>query len=220
MTLQTIELRSKPDGYYSNCRQEMFSYIPQNVKRTLEFGCADGRFSDSIKVQYGAECWGVEIDEEAARTASKKLDKVIHSDANKSVEQIPDDYFDCIIFNDILEHLIDPFSLLKSIRTKLTTGGVVVASIPNVRYWSNLKGLVLHGNWNYSNTGILDKTHLRFFTYKSLLSLFTSLEYEILKIEGIRPTRSRSLKICNFLFLNKLWDSKYHQFACVVKPLR
>jgi 2-polyprenyl-3-methyl-5-hydroxy-6-metoxy-1,4-benzoquinol methylase len=218
MTPSITDLKHKPDGYYDYDAAPMLNYIPPAVRRVLEFGCAKGNFSALIKQRFGADCWGVEICREAARMASQKLDRVICGDATESLPQLPNHYFDCIVFNDVLEHLVDPFSLLIAVKEKLTENGVVVASIPNVRYWKNLKKLVLHGRWDYEDAGILDKTHLRFFTYKSLVTIFAQLEYEVCRIEGMRPTSSRSFRRWNFLSFNRLWDARYMQFACVVRP--
>lgn len=204
--------------YYQNDRRNMLKYIRAGVKTTLEFGCGCGNFSRLIKDKYNAECWGVEIDAKAAQKASAILDKVINVDAHQAIDLLPDNYFDCIIFNDVLEHFADPYSLLTKIKSKLKDNAEVVASIPNVRFWRILKALVLQGRWDYTDSGILDRTHLRFFTYNSLVKMFDELDYELLTIEGIKPTASKSFKIVNAIFFNKLKDAKFRQFACVAKP--
>ncbi len=209
---------NKPSGYFSSDREDMLKYIPQDIKTSLEFGCGYGGFSALLKNRFYAESWAVEINEEAAREAAKKLDKVINSDATKSLNDIPEQYFDCIILFDILEQLVDPYSLLLALKTKLTSKGVIIASIPNVRYYRTLTQLVIHGNWDYKDHGILDKTHLRFFTYKSIVKMLNRLDYKILKMEGIHPTSSRTFKILNIILLNYLSDVMYKHFAFVVRP--
>ena len=218
MTTDVTRLPDKPAEYYENPRREMLNYIPQGTKTTLEFGCGSGNFSKLIKTEHRAECWGVEVHPHYAGMASEKLDKVINAEAHQALNQIPENYFDCIIFNDVLEHLQDPYSLLRNVKTKLRQHGVVVASVPNVRFWSNLKALAINGTWDYSETGRLDKTHLRFFTYNSLTKMFRQLDYDIVTVEGIGHTHSTTFKILNFLLLNKLEDAGYRQFACVIKP--
>ncbi len=197
----------------------MLKYIPENVEKTLEFGCGYGFFSKLVKDTFNAECWAVEINDKAAQIASENLDKVIKCDANKSLKKLPENYFDCVILNDVLGCIADPFYLLENIKEKLTSKGVVVASIPNVRYWRNLRALVWRGEWDYRELGILDSAHVRFYTYKSLIKMFQKLGYEIITIEGIHPTRNKKFKVLNFLLWNKLWDAKYSQFACVIKPV-
>ncbi len=208
--------------YYENRREPMLNYIPAQVKKTLELGCANGNFSELIKTGFDAECWGVELDSNAAEIAASKLHKVINGDVNQVLKDVPDGYFDCVICNDILEHLVDPYTLLVELKKKLTTDGVVVISLPNVRYCRNLFELVFRGNWDYKAKGILDKTHLRFFTYNSLVKVFPQLGYELLIIEGLEPERNIktiAVKILNLLFLNKFKDIVYHHFACVIKPV-
>ncbi len=218
MSVVLDNLSNKPTGYYESNREDMLKYIPQGTKTSLEFGCGFGGFSALVKERFDAEAWAVEIDKEAAQEAVKRLDKVINSDATESLKDIPENYFDCIIFFDILEHLVDPYSLLCATKTKLTKNGVIVVSIPNIRYYRTLVSLVIHGNWDYKDQGVLDKTHLRFFTRKSILKMFSNLGFEILTIEGIHPTHSRNFRIINFLLCNVLADVRYLHYVAVVKP--
>jgi len=209
---------SKPDHYYQATRDKMLKYIPCDVKKTLEIGCGYGYFSKLIKDTFNAESWAIEINEKAAQIACESLDNVIRGDANKSIGQLPDNYFDCVILNDVMGCIADPFSLLENIKRKLTGKGAIVASIPNVRYWRTLRALVFRGQWDYREFGILDTAHVRFYTYKSLIKMFGELGYETIIMEGINPTRNKKFKVVNFLLWNTLWDAKYSQFACVIKP--
>lgn len=220
MNANLTNLPNKPIGYYESTREDMVKYIPQDTKTTLEFGCGFGGFSALLKERFDAETWAVEIDKTAAQEAAKKLDRVINADALESLHKIPNNYFDCIIFFDILEHLVDPYSLLSAVKTKLTKDGVIVASIPNVRFYRNMVDFLIHGNWDYKDKGVLDKTHLRFFTYKSIIKMFSQLGFEVLAVECINPTSSRNFKVLNWLLFNKISDARYAQYACVVKPLR
>ena len=213
-----VNLLNKPPGYYQSNREDMLKYVPPGTKTSLEFGCGYGGFSALVKDKFDAETWAVEINEEAAHEAEKTLDKVINNDAAKSLDDIPENYFDCIILFDILEHLLDPSALLSALKNKLSTKGVIVASIPNIRYYRTFFDLVIHGNWDYKDHGILDRTHLRFFTYKSIVKMLNLLDFEILVLEGIHPTSSRTFKVLNVFLLNFLADIRYKHFAIVVKP--
>jgi 2-polyprenyl-3-methyl-5-hydroxy-6-metoxy-1,4-benzoquinol methylase len=132
--------------------------------------------------------------------------------------------FDCIILNDVLEHLVDPFEALLYCRELLNSQGRVVASIPNVRYFDNIWNLLVHKNWEYTDWGILDKTHLRFFTKRSILSTFSDLDYDIETIDGINPLpvlhphHVKRFRLLNRILWNKLEDMNYLQFAVVVSP--
>lgn len=213
------ESKTEPvSGYYENPRQEMLKFVPLKAKTTLEFGCGCGNFSELIKNKYDSECWGVEMNSQAAKTASEKLHRVINENAHQSLSQIPEKYFDCIIFNDVLEHMADPYSLLIGVKSKLKPSGVIIASIPNVRFWRNLKQFAVYGKWEYKDTGVLDKTHLRFFTYSSLVKMFNQLDYDLLTIEGLRPIKSIAFSIMNMCVFNRFKDAKFRQFACVARP--
>jgi 2-polyprenyl-3-methyl-5-hydroxy-6-metoxy-1,4-benzoquinol methylase len=207
---------SKPEHYYQNPREDMLDFIPKGMKKTLEFGCGQGNFSALLKDRLGAETWAVEIDEESARQASGKLHKVINADAYKAIDELPEKYFDCIICFDFLEHLVDPYTLLTLLKTKLATGGVIITSIPNIRYYTVFKNFVLHGNWDYTSQGIMDKTHLRFFTYKSIVKTFKELGFEIVLMKGIHPTSSLTCKIFQLLTFGFFSDIKYKHFVNVI----
>ena len=210
---------TKPDHYYEATRDKMLKYIPKDVEKTLEIGCGYGYFSKLVKDTFNTESWAVEINDKAAQIASESLDNVITGDAIESLEKLPENYFDCVILNDVMSCIADPFYLLKNLKKKLTSKGVIVASIPNVRHWRNLRALVWRGEWDYRELGILDTAHVRFYTYKSLVKMFGELGYEIITMEGINATRSKKFKIINFLLWNQMWAAKYSQFASVIKPV-
>lgn len=209
---------TKPSGYYDSQREDMLKYIPEDIKTSLEIGCGSGGFLSLVKQRFNAETWAIEIDEEIAEQAAKRIDKVIIGDAIVSLGEIPDKFFDCIILFDILEHLPDPESLLYALKTKLSGDGVIVASIPNIRYYRTFVQLIVHGNWDYTDQGILDRTHLRFYTHKSIIKMFNELEFEILRMEGIHPTSSRTYKIFNAILLNSFADVRYKHFVIVARP--
>lgn len=208
----------KTDGYYIQTRHEMLKFIPQNAGKILDVGCGEGQFGFQLKQLLNAEVWGMELDEKSAKVAESRIDKVLIGDLTLKIDSLPNEYFDCIIFNDILEHLVDPYNTLLNIKQKLNTNGVVVSSIPNVRYISNLKKLLFDKDWKYEDEGILDKTHLRFFTKKSIIDMFELLGFNIIQMEGINPSKSKNLKIANFLLMGNLEDAKYLQYASVTKP--
>lgn len=213
-----MENSQKTNQYYSYKRPEMLGFIPSGVKKVLDVGCGEGSFSLSVKNKFNAEVWGIEINPKAAEIAQKNIDKVLVGDAIKIINDIPNSYFDCIVFNDVLEHMIDPYTVLEKMKTKLTNEGVIVCSIPNVRHISVLKKLFIDGQWTYEDAGILDKTHLRFFTKKSIIDMFEKLGYQIVKIEGINQTNWWKSFLIDLMTLGLATDIKYTQFACVVKP--
>jgi len=215
-----MHLSSKSEDYYQSTREDMLQFIPAGTRRTLELGCGEGNFSALLKERLDAETWAVEINEQCARKAATKLYKVVNDDVFNCLAELPEEYFDCIICFDFLEHLVDPYSLLTSLKAKLTRDGVIITSIPNIRYYSVFRDFVLHGNWDYKSQGIMDKTHLRFFTYKSITKMFKQLDFEILLTKGIHPTSSRTCKLMQLFTFGIFSDIRYKHFVSVVKPKR
>lgn len=205
--------------YFNDPRAEMLKYIPTSTKKVLDIGCANGMFSSLIKEKLGAEAWGVELNEEAAESASQKLDKVLVGDVYEALDKLPENFFDCIIFNDVLEHLVDPYTLIRRIKRNISKNGVVVASIPNIRHAPILLKLVLGGDWKYQEWGVLDKTHLRFFTRKSIERMFIEQGYSLLKVDGINRSQSFRGRAISKVLIGPLKDFKYIQFACLATPI-
>ncbi len=209
--------RRKGEGYYDNVRPEMHPYVPAQTRRLLEFGCGEGRFGAAIKAKLGCEVWGAELSPIAAAEASSRLDRVLCGDCQQLASGLPDGYFDCVVFNDVLEHLVDPYGLLATIKRKLVPNGAVVASIPNVFHWSVVKGLMIHRDWRYEDVGVMDKTHLRFFTKKSIVRMFETLGYRVERIDGIHPLPSWKLRTFNALTFGLLDEARYLQYACLAR---
>ena len=110
-----MDYESKPEGYYDNIRHEMIKYLPQNPKRIIDIGCGNGAFAEVLKEQTGAEVWGIEYMDDEAQVAMKRLDKAFSGKCEDYLDQLPDDYFDVVYFNDVLEHLVDPYMVLDKI---------------------------------------------------------------------------------------------------------
>jgi len=207
------------NGYYSDPRYEMIDYVPITGNKILDVGCGQGEFGRTLKQCRTVEVWGVEIIPEIASKAKVILDSVVVGNIEESQAMLPNYYFNCIVCNDVLEHLKDPWKVLVLLREKLAPGGCVVASIPNVRYFPNIKDLLLEGKWKYVNSGIIDITHLRFFTKSSIKEMYDISGYAIKKIEGIRKRRmSWKYELLNTLTLCKLNDMRYERFAVVAIP--
>jgi 2-polyprenyl-3-methyl-5-hydroxy-6-metoxy-1,4-benzoquinol methylase len=211
------------DSYSQKERHEMLNYIPQNANNILDVGCAVGRFGQLLKEDRCVQVWGVELNEHAASIAAQKLDKVICGSFDKNLN-LPYGKFDCIVFNDVLEHLVDPYNALIYSKELLRNGGTIIASIPNIRYFDNTWKFLVEKDWKYTEHGILDRTHLRFFTRKSILSTFDALGYSVNSIEGINPLEKEhphqlmKFRLLNLLFCNYIEDMRYLQFAVVAQP--
>lgn len=193
--------------------------------RVLEVGCGAGNFRKNFLSNN--EYWGVEPHSDAALAASKVLDKVLVGTYSQVIDLLPDDYFECVVCCDVIEHMENPDFFLSSIKKKIRPNGYLVGSIPNVRYITNLYKLLFEKDWKYSESGTLDRTHLRFFTEKSLKRLFYDAGYEIDIFVGINPiTISRRtwayffFTVISTIFCNLVWkDSKFFQLGFRIKPI-
>ena len=209
-------------GYHSHPRPQMRAYVPQDARVILDVGCGDGSFGAGLRDErrtagHELELWGLELDPQAAARAVERLDHVLAGSANERVAELPAAYFDCVVLNDILEHLAWPEELLRDLRRVLKPGGILVASIPNVRHFFNVWDLVVRGDWEYRDEGIRDRTHLRFFTRSSMCGLFARGGFRLRRQEGLNPTSSWRFRACNLLCLGRLGDMRYLQFACVAE---
>ncbi len=167
-------------------RPDIVRLVHPSAKRVLDVGCSTGVLGGQVKELTGAYVVGVELSETMANEAAKYLDEVYIGDATELIVNGFSDgsKFDTIIFSDLLEHLIDPWSTLNTATKYLDHHGVVIASIPNIRHISTLCNLVFKGYWPYQDRGIHDKTHLRFFTKKNIVELFegANLKLEVVKV--------------------------------------
>jgi 2-polyprenyl-3-methyl-5-hydroxy-6-metoxy-1,4-benzoquinol methylase len=151
--------------------------VPESSS-VLEFGCATGYMSDVLTRRKGCRVTGIELDPEAAAEASSYCERVIVGDAETLdlEEHLGDERFEAVLFADVLEHLREPGRLLRRVRPFVAQEGVVIASIPNVAHASVRRSL-LAGRFRYRARGLLDETHLRFFTRDSIRDLFEENGY-------------------------------------------
>lgn len=204
--------------YYSNVRNEMLRFIPHDASRILEIGCAAGNFGASIKARNNAEVWGIELDPAAGQIAAKQLDNVLIGSVPSVLGALPEKHFDCVVCNDVLEHIADPASVLDALRRVMLPNALIVGSIPNIRYFPVLLDLVWNAEWRYVDSGVLDRTHLRFFTGKSLKRFLQDAGYTPLTIEGINPTPSIRARLLRLVTLGKFRDCQFLQYAFVARP--
>ncbi|NPV00499.1 MAG: class I SAM-dependent methyltransferase [Brevinematales bacterium] len=212
-------LSQKAENYFMGTRPEMIEFVPSECKRVLEVGCGQGAFGAYIKERNKAEVWGAELMDDQAKVAATRLDKVITGDFVQNIKKLPKSYFDCVIFNDSLEHLTDHYLVLQELKKNLIPGGFIAGSIPNFRFYRNIKEILFKKEFQYISAGILDYTHYRFFTKKSIIRTFNECGYEIVNLKGINEDRNKKLKILNFLLFGFLSDMKYVQFGVTAKAI-
>ncbi|MEI7640226.1 MAG: class I SAM-dependent methyltransferase [bacterium] len=208
---------TKHRNYYKSNREEMLEFVPNTAKAILDIGCSEGNFGRLLKQRNNAIIYGVEIDNASYKKAKNKLDKVYLGGVEENLKKIPKKYFDCIVFNDVLEHLKNPDAVVQSIKTKLKKGGSIVVSLPNIRNFKILKQIIFEKDFKYTTDGILDKTHLRFFTYKSMRYFFENNGLIVIKEKGIGKSKNFIFNLVNFLTFGFFTDSLYNQFAFSLK---
>ncbi len=181
-----MEKKINTSYYYRFSRPDLQSLVPSDAQSILDIGCGNGMVGGALKNRQQCRVVGIELSKPAAREAKKILDKVITGNVEKysTLLQLQDESFDCIILGDILEHLNEPVQLINQLKRFLRPNGCLVLSIPNIGHWSIWQGL-LAGEWQYSDAGLLDKSHLRFFTRKSIIRFLTDAEYEISELKGV-----------------------------------
>jgi len=212
---------SNTKKYYRFERREVLSLLPNRYSKVLEIGCGEGAFRENLDQEN--EYWGIEPVESIAKIAKDKLDKVFVGDYQSAERAIPDNYFDLVICNDVIEHMSDYGKFLQSIKSKINKDGCLVASVPNVRYIRNLRDLLIKKDWRYTHEGILDRTHLRFFTKKSLIRTLSNNSFSIDRIVGINPYLPKSLlkravySVAVYLFGT---DTRYLQFGVRIRNMR
>ncbi len=210
---------SGEDIYYSQSRPEMLRFIPPSTGRLMDIGCSEGRFGAAVKKALpNCETWGVEANPQAAAEAATRNDKVLQGLIGE-VEGVPEGYFDVVTMNDVLEHIPYSEPVLAIVKRLLRPGGRLVLSLPNVRYYLNVRDLVFRKDWEYQDYGILDRTHFRFFTQKSAARLLTESGYRLVEEAGLNPPRLKLHYRVLFALAPGLFEGmRYPQFALVAEP--
>jgi 2-polyprenyl-3-methyl-5-hydroxy-6-metoxy-1,4-benzoquinol methylase len=189
---------TKPLHYFDQVREDVLALVPVGTRRLLDVGCAAGATAAVAKERFAIpEVWGIEGDPEAAGRAALRLDRVLEGDVETLDVPAPPGHFDCILCADILEHTRDPWTLLRGLRPLLAPRGALIVSLPNLRHVRPL-ALLLLDRFEYEAEGILDRTHLRFFTPRTMRAL---LEGAGFSIERVSANYSRSWRHDAAVFL-------------------
>lgn len=170
---------------YGNCyesgRTDLMAHVPLEAKDILDIGSAGGGLGGLLKKRQSCVVTGVDIDKELIKIARDKLDDVMHGDIEDLVDKGVLGIYDCIICGDVLEHLNNPWKVVKGLKSHLRKGGLFIASSPNIANWAIIQEM-LQGEWSYVPFSILSGTHIRFFTRKTFLELFEDSGYTIREV--------------------------------------
>lgn len=209
----------KQDSYFADVRREIEPLLPAHAARVLEIGCGAGATLAWLKSRGACESTtGVEMFESAAAVARTRVDRVIVANAEQWINE-PGDIgaFDLVLCLDVLEHMVDPWAFVAQLERLIAPGGHLVCSIPNVRYYKVLRDLVFKGQWRYREDGILDRTHLRFFTRESALQLASTPRLKLLDWRAHMRSRKLGTRVINALTLGLLRDLLAMQYLTVAQ---
>lgn len=197
--------------YFANCRKEILPALPESISSILEVGCGSGATLSWIATEWNVQrTVGLELDPSATKAAvARGLDARIQNIEEMTHEEIADlGKFDVVLALDVLEHLRDPWSFLRRLAGCIVEGGTFIATIPNVRHTSVIGNLLFRGEWHYEESGILDKTHLRFFTRKSAVELVAG-EFSSVITMPIFVGRNRQINKATFSLLEDFLALQY-----------
>jgi 2-polyprenyl-3-methyl-5-hydroxy-6-metoxy-1,4-benzoquinol methylase len=171
--------------YYSWVRWDIIGIIPEGNHKILDVGCGAGNTLIKLKESHKAqEIYGIELNEEIVQEHIKDINHVFVGDIEQIEPPFPEDFFDYIIFADVFEHLTEPEKVLKKYTKYLNKNGVIIASIPNIKHYSILFDLIVRDKFEYKDAGIMDRTHLRFFTRKEIINMFERVNMRVTTIRS------------------------------------
>jgi len=175
----------KKEWYYAFVRKDIASLLPAHSARVLEVGCGGGGTLAWLK-NSGHASWtaGIELSSEAAGIARSRIDLLHEGDVDQNLGKFEPGSLDLILCLDVLEHLVDPWVTLQRLQSLLRPGGNMIVSLPNVRHHSIVLPLLFSGRWQYAEAGIMDRTHLRFFSHAGAVDL--------LHQAGLKPAAEHS----------------------------
>jgi 2-polyprenyl-3-methyl-5-hydroxy-6-metoxy-1,4-benzoquinol methylase len=210
-----IDYGQKAEDYFAHARTEIAPLLPAHGDlRVLEVGCGDGSTLAWLKrdghCAYGV---GIELHTPAAALARSHCDRVIVGDAEWLLDQAFEcGPFDLVLCLDVLEHMVDPWQFLRRLGKALQPGAQVIASVPNVRHYKVSLPLLFNGRFEYETQGVLDQTHLRFFTRHSASRLLSKAPYRLTALRPSRPPAGSPSWIAHVASLGLLGDLFAVQF--------
>jgi 2-polyprenyl-3-methyl-5-hydroxy-6-metoxy-1,4-benzoquinol methylase len=183
MDLTTPTFGGEVHPAYANPRDEVTVLIPSAARRVLDVGCSTGEMGAALKAR-GHHVTGVELDPELAAAARPRLDGLVEGDVESLARDgtVIGDPFDCVVFADVLEHLRDPWAVVRWGAAQVAPGGCLVISVPNVRHAKTFWTLAVRRRWPYDPVGIFDRTHLRFFARRNLPELVAGTGFEVAEV--------------------------------------
>lgn len=162
---------------YGGLNEAVLRQVPPQINRLLDLGCGVGSMGKCLKERTGCRVVGITISPEEARIAAESLDEVLVADLDQfQFSQLG--LFDCVLCSHVLEHLREPGRVLVELRDHLAPDSLLIAALPNVLYWKQ-RWEFLRGRFRYTDGGLMDRTHCRFFDWHTARELFNSSGYAV-----------------------------------------
>jgi 2-polyprenyl-3-methyl-5-hydroxy-6-metoxy-1,4-benzoquinol methylase len=217
--------------YFDNVNPTILQFVQSDMLKICEFGCGGGALAAAIRKKNSDPIYyvGLELDDAAIVRAKPHLDLAIQCnldfipswESNDIISQsLPNEYFDCIIFGDVLEHLREPENVLLQAVSKLKPGGAAIVCIPNVQHWTVFANLV-SGSWPKMESGLFDRTHIRWFTYQDMVKLLEDAGLVIENAVGrVFDADNGKAVVAQLSGLTKLLNIDFSQFQERCLPLQ
>lgn len=207
--------RDKQRGYFAHPRLDLLEMLPGNTGlKVLELGAGDGATLRAAKAQ-GIAAYGVGIDIAkvvAADDGLPPVDRFLIGNVEEMEIDLPAAHFDVVLCADVLEHLIDPWRVVRRLAHHLRPGGLFLSSIPNVRNHRALFQIVLRGDFRYAESGLFDRSHLRFFCRRNIRELFEQAGLVIEAMETNMGAYGLRHKAINAVTAGLFKDFFVHQY--------
>ena len=215
--------RSPPQQacYPEAARRDVQPFIPVGATSALDVGCGPGGFGQTLRQELGPAARIVGVEPTTAATTARQdhgYDEVLEGYFPEVLQDRPETY-DLICFNDVLEHMVDPWVMLRQSTQWLAPGGHVLALIPSIQF-APVVWRLMRGHWDYTDTGTLDRTHVRFFTRKTMIELSLDAGIAVDLCVGVNPIdeiwRSDGLwprRMLKTILLQAIGDSRFCHFV-------
>jgi 2-polyprenyl-3-methyl-5-hydroxy-6-metoxy-1,4-benzoquinol methylase len=183
---------AKEQSYFSVTRTEIGPLLPKSYFNVLDVGCGTGETCRWLKtINPHINSYGIEAFVSAAEIARNALTDLHCGDIEKDGFPKRFPRMDLVLCLDVLEHLLDPWAVMRLLANRMNSGATIVVSVPNVRYWKVSIPLLAWGDWTYADSGVLDSTHLRFFTKNTVQTLFDPKLFRVREVTNFLKGKNK-----------------------------
>ena len=162
---------------YGSVNPPVFTRIPRTAQTILDVGCGDGTLARAILAEWPAKITGITHSADEATRARDVMEQVLVADLDR-FDGVGLGQFDCVVCSHVLEHLVNPWQLLRTLRPHLNSGGTLIVALPNLLFWRNRLAM-LAGHFRYTDGGLMDRTHCKFFDWQTAAELVTQAGFEL-----------------------------------------